>query len=195
MDISKIKVGSTSYDVKDASARNSISGLGTAKVDKIDYESSQGVIAAAINDVAQKSIEVEWAMLKVLRDNAQLIPGMWYRITDWTPQTAQDYAFSHGETFDILVLAIKPDALSEVARAARQKAGGMIKAYKTDEDGFPDEVDYEDYFLYTGETMEFDGDTYYVWRKYESTDGGATFDGTDYFALTDQLYHEGDLDL
>lgn len=62
-------------------------------------------------------IKVTWSELVSLRNNAQLIPGCFYRITDYECTTTQYNAPSAGHPFDIIVLALTNNSLSEEARA------------------------------------------------------------------------------
>ena len=62
-------------------------------------------------------IKVTWSELVSLRNSAQLIPGCFYRIADYKCTTTQDNTFSAGHPFDIIVLALTNNSLSEEARA------------------------------------------------------------------------------
>lgn len=62
-------------------------------------------------------ISTTYSELKELRDNAELIPGTWYRITDYVTTTVQENTQSAGHQFDVLVLATSENTLSEEARA------------------------------------------------------------------------------
>lgn len=65
-------------------------------------------------------VEITWSALKSLRDNAQLIPGMQYRITDYecVINASLTSATSANHRFDIIVLATSASVLDERARAA-----------------------------------------------------------------------------
>lgn len=63
-------------------------------------------------------IEIAWADLKALRDNSQLRPGKFYRITDYQCTTAQTDTSSAGHQFDIIVFAISESVLDENGYAA-----------------------------------------------------------------------------
>lgn len=65
-----------------------------------------------------KLIETTWAELKGLRDHSQLIPGRFYRITDYVCTTAQENTQSAGHQFDVIVTADDERTLNENARAA-----------------------------------------------------------------------------
>lgn len=75
----------------------------------------------AIAEALEKSedlIKVEYDELVALRDNQLLVPGKLYRITDYYATVANDpEARSVYHPFDIVVLALSPDTLSEEAMA------------------------------------------------------------------------------
>lgn len=62
-------------------------------------------------------IETTWSVLKDLRDNSKLIPGMQYRITDYQCTTVQEDTKSAYHQFDIIVTANSTSKLNEEARA------------------------------------------------------------------------------
>ena len=61
--------------------------------------------------------KITYAELKALRDGAKLIPGMQYRITDYTCTTITQHAQSAGHVFDIIVTADDERTLNAKARA------------------------------------------------------------------------------
>jgi hypothetical protein len=60
-------------------------------------------------------ITITYIELKTLRDNAHLVPGAMYRITDYVCTTVHPDAASANHPFDIVVTAISNNALSEEA--------------------------------------------------------------------------------
>ena len=64
-------------------------------------------------------VPITYANLKALRDNEQLVPGTWYRITDYECTTIANGTISAQHQFDIVVLAIDSGALDENAFACR----------------------------------------------------------------------------
>ena len=64
------------------------------------------------------TVDLTYEELKSLRDSAQLIPGQQYRITDYITTTVQENTQSAGHQFDIIVLALTANKLSEQAHAA-----------------------------------------------------------------------------
>lgn len=86
-----------------------------------------------------KYIETTYSELKSLRDNSQLIPGCWYRITDYECTTIQENTKSAGHKFDILVLATSVNTLSEEAKAI-QHEGDCEGVF----------IDDGDHYVYTG---------------------------------------------
>ena len=65
--------------------------------------------------------EITWKPLKDKRDTNSLIPGMQYRITDYTCTTTQSNTKSAGHVFDIIVTADSKNKLNEEARAINHK--------------------------------------------------------------------------
>ena len=65
--------------------------------------------------------EIAWSDLVDLRDNSHLIPGMQYRITDYTCTTSQANTRSAGHQFDIIVTADDESTLNEVAKAIKHE--------------------------------------------------------------------------
>jgi len=76
-------------------------------------------------------IETTWSNLKSLRDSSQLIPGRFYRITDYECTTAQEDTSSAGHQFDIIVTADSENTLNENARAADHMAGSSLYHFRT----------------------------------------------------------------
>ena len=62
-------------------------------------------------------IHVTYAELKDLRGYRELIPGMFYRITDYECTTSQEGTRAMNHRFDIIVQALSEDRLSEIAKA------------------------------------------------------------------------------
>ena len=61
-----------------------------------------------------KIISVTYSELLAKRAAGELMPGVWYRITDYVTTTAQNDTRSAGHQFDIIVQATAGDTLSEV---------------------------------------------------------------------------------
>ena len=61
--------------------------------------------------------EILWEDLRTLRDDGELIPGMKYRIIDYDCTTIQAGTDSAHNQFDVIVLALSKDTLSEEAWA------------------------------------------------------------------------------
>ena len=60
---------------------------------------------------------VTYSELKALRDNSRLIPGVFYRITDYECTTSQENTRAMDNKFDIIVQALSKNTLSENASA------------------------------------------------------------------------------
>ena len=73
--------------------------------------------------------EMLYSELVTLRNNSQLRPGTWYRITDYrTTSTTYDTSISD-RYFDVLVLATSVNTLSEEARACKSKRSSKFDNY------------------------------------------------------------------
>ena len=67
---------------------------------------------------AQFVVSTTYAALKALRDGGNLVPGTWYRITDYVCTTTQDNTQSAEHAFDVIVRADDASHLNENAFAA-----------------------------------------------------------------------------
>jgi len=74
-------------------------------------------ILKSVGKKTDEVLPVTWQDLKELRDNGDLRPGQWYRITDYMTTTSQLDTRSAGHQFDILVMADDNGVLSETALA------------------------------------------------------------------------------
>lgn len=84
-------------------------------------------VDSAIGKILEGTLEQEQIKkitrsdLKALRDSSQLVAGTWYRITNYyaiiSPEVADITNQPKGPLYDIVVLAISPNELSEEARA------------------------------------------------------------------------------
>ena len=87
---------------------------------------NSGITDTWINDTNEKLenitsttiIEITWSDLKAKRDAGELTLGQLYRITDYQCTTTQSDTKSAGHQFDIIVLALTNNTLSEQAWAA-----------------------------------------------------------------------------
>ena len=105
-----------------------LTNLDTRVVQLEDKGSNQG---ASSNQI----IAISYTDLKTLRDNAQLVPGQQYRITDYTCTTTQENTRAVGHVFDIIVTADDASTINEVARAVKHTgdtyfAGCDLNAWK-----------------------------------------------------------------
>ena len=67
----------------------------------------------------ENMVPILWADLVDLRDNGELSPGTWYRITDYDFITSKVNLQSGHHQFDIILLALTESMLSETAYAAK----------------------------------------------------------------------------
>lgn len=70
---------------------------------------------------SRQSIDITYASLKALRDAGQLVPGRWYRITDYQCTTMQVDTESADHVFDIIVRADDASHLNENAFSAHHE--------------------------------------------------------------------------
>lgn len=70
---------------------------------------------------------INYSELKAIRDNSKLIPGMFYRITDYVCTTAQAGTRAMNNKFDIIVQALSVNTLSENASADYHMDGLRIE--------------------------------------------------------------------
>ena len=61
------------------------------------------------------AVSITYAALKALRDGGNLVPGTWYRITDYVCTTTQDNTQSAEHAFDVIVRADDASHLNENA--------------------------------------------------------------------------------
>lgn len=114
-------------------------------MEEIKFITSNGVKREVVDAKAREMIEslgggggvvvTTYDELKTLRNNGELSAGTWYRITDYECTTKQDKTRSAGHKFDILVLALDENTLSEEARACKHEGedyfdGCDIEAWK-----------------------------------------------------------------
>ena len=88
---------------------------GTFTVDALSFTV---IDTSKVKDSVSRAIAITYADLKTLRDTQKLIPGQYYRITDYACTTIQPNTYSAGHQFDIIVLALESNKLSEEAFAA-----------------------------------------------------------------------------
>lgn len=92
----------------------SYTALDADKLVKINA-SGTGVEFGTIS--ALLTAETTWAELKARRDAGQLVPGMWYRITDYQFTTVTPNTSVGQGAFDLLVFADSASSINEEARA------------------------------------------------------------------------------
>ncbi len=85
----------------------------TAQFGDINYEWTS-IGGGAVDSLVTP---ITYAELKELRNNSELVPGMFYRITDYECTTSQEGTRSAGHQFDIIVQAISTNILDENAKA------------------------------------------------------------------------------
>lgn len=84
-------------------------------------KAENGAISVDVDNLdinEEKLVKTTWAELKALRDEAKLNAGTFYRITDYVTTTTQSQTKSANHPFDVIVLALSENTLSEDAKAA-----------------------------------------------------------------------------
>lgn len=123
-------------------------------------------------------VEILWQDLVDLRDNGELVPGTFYRITDYVAPANSPIADDY--VFDVIVLALSSSVLSENAQATHSERPQVEKVISFD-NAFDDDYDTNTFF----DKVVIDGDTYYRWLS--SDDEG----GVKYLLTLDRNPQEG----
>ena len=88
-------------------------------------KNTNGAIKESVIAELPNMVNITYTELKTLRDNAQLVPGQQYRITDYTYTTdisnPNSNTRSAGHVFDIIVTADDESTLNETARAIKHE--------------------------------------------------------------------------
>ena len=79
---------------------------------------------------AKLAVSITYAALKALRDGGNLVPGTWYRITDYACTTTQENTQSANHAFDIIVRADDASHLNENGYAAHHNGDTYFAACK-----------------------------------------------------------------
>ena len=126
---------------------DTLNGAITDKVSKSELNTEIGKVEEtiddinkALNDKANKSDvkslnNITHGELKSLIASSKLIPGMQYRITDYMTTTGSSNTVSAGHQFDVIVLALSENTLSEESWAIQHKgdtyfANSNLSAWK-----------------------------------------------------------------
>ena len=103
-----------------------------AEIQKILDKAADLPNAEQLSMQVSKMHAVTYAELKALRDGGELVPGMWYRITDYvtmineyitasTGEVIPTHTKSAGHPFDVVVMAISASEISQDARAIQHE--------------------------------------------------------------------------
>ena len=103
----------TSHVVFPAATAERAGVMAAADKEKLDNLSEGGV--------AELMQDVTYSELVALRDNASLVAGMKYRITDYVTTTVQKNTMSANHPFDVIVEAVSENELSEKAQAIQHE--------------------------------------------------------------------------
>ena len=126
-----------------------------------------------------------WAQLKDARDAGNLIPGQYYRITDYVTTTMQENTRSAGHLFDIIVRADSKGTLNEQAWAVKHDGDTYFEdarleawelKYHLDNVQWSQRVgtliedENDGYTALSIGTVDIDGETYILWDASEFTE-------------------------
>ena len=136
---------------------------------------------------AKLAVSITYAALKALRDGGNLVPGTWYRITDYhttvLPLITDVRSADH--QFDVIVRADDASHLNENGYAAHHEGDEYFAAckleawelqYRLDNDNWSRvagtfiEDDGDGYHMRKLGTVEVDGETYILWDASEYTE-------------------------
>lgn len=158
-------------------------------------------------------IPVLWADLVQLRDDGELVPGAYYRITDYEFITSKLGVQSGGHQFDIVLLAISESMLSESGYAVKHAGehyfereitvGGIEWLYTLYVDDYaanygdepvdhPDDIHSTDVFCASAYYPHPDDPGWIVPVLFKTDGEEYDFDDPDY---NDRFYWEGEYDL
>lgn len=185
--IGQLVVGDSSYDVYapqtevtyDSNLENGVL-LGTLYVNGTEFP----IYAIKPQEVPILSQEVTIEELNDLKKTGKLKPGQKYVVTDYRTTIDENIGkvvYQENEKHELVFTAISKNELdqdvtslqtfkssSEIGRLEPTGDFELI-AYKCDWD--PDNSIYtedDEYYKYVGETLNIEGETYYIWNKYEN---------------------------
>lgn len=137
---------------------------------------------------AQLAVSITYAALKALRDGGNLVPGTWYRITDYhttvSPLITDVRSADH--QFDVIVRADDASHLNENGYAAHHTGDTYFAACKLEAWDLQYRLDNDNWSRVAGTfieddgdgclmrklgTVEVDGETYILWDASEYTKG------------------------
>ena len=150
-----------------------------AKKEDIKDFATEGYVDAEIADAFYKiqagravMTSVTYSELKTLRNNSELIPGMFYRITDYVCTTSQADTRAMDNKFDIIVQALSTSTLSENASADYHWEEGVVEGV-----GFKPSVVSDDTMLVEGSVIPF----YYEYIDIADLESPGEYKQTDVF--------------
>ena len=74
-------------------------------------------------------VEITWSDLNKIKSNNKLVPGSWYRITDYYCTTTISGTTAANNQFDIVTLAVSENTLSNECRAMKSKTNATANSY------------------------------------------------------------------
>ena len=142
-------------------------------------------IVAAINELNNMT-SVTYSQLVELRDSSTLIPGMYYRVTDYVTTTTQANTQSAGHAFDVIVVADSEDVLNENARAIQHSGDTYFSESSLSEWELKYSIDKKENKVWSIHSFaKIKDNNDYLWHTRNSS-LDFTYDGTTYYAWTDE---------
>ena len=186
--IGQLVVGNNSYDVyapqtevSYESSQENGALLGILYVNDNEFP----IYTTNPQEVPILSQEVTIDELNDLKNTGKLNPGQKYVVTDYrttVDENIGEVVYQENEKHELVFTALSKNELDQdvtsiqTFKSSSESLGGLeptgdfeLIAYKCDWD--PDNSCYtedNEYYKYVGETLNIDGETYYIWNKYEN---------------------------
>ena len=102
---------------------------------ELDVAALSGAVQDIIDNPVEPMVEITYSDLVTLKSGGNLAAGSWYRITDYQCTTTQANTSAATHQFDVVVLALSNNTLSEEARAMKHSgdtyfSGSTVNAWK-----------------------------------------------------------------
>lgn len=102
---------------------------------ELDVAALSGAVQDIIDNPVEPMVETTYSDLVTLKSGGNLAAGSWYRITDYQCTTTQADTSAATHQFDVVVLALSNNTLSEEARAMKHSgdtyfSGSTVNAWK-----------------------------------------------------------------
>ena len=186
--IGQLVVGDNSYDIYAPQTYVDYQDLqgGGKKLGILNINGSEyPVYMPLIEEAPKLSQNVTMEELNNLKKEGKLNPGQKYVVTDYRTKIDEnigEVVYQENEKHELIFTALSKNELEQdvtsiqTFKSSSETVGGLeptgdfeLIAYKCDWD--PDNSIYtedDEYYKYNGKTISIDGETYYIWHKYEN---------------------------